>query len=63
MKSLKGNFIVNGTIAGHPFVNHKNMASGGAVVKLPIKTNFAAIGAKRLNAQRPAIKAGTIKEK
>lgn len=62
LKLSHSKFIVGGTMAGHPFLNRKNMASGGgAVVHLPIGTKFAAIGAKRLSAQRAAIKAGTPK--
>lgn len=64
MKKLKvkaPGFVVNGTIGGHPFLSHKNHASGGALVNVPIGMKFSAVGAKKLNAQRPAIKAGTMK--
>lgn len=49
--------IVNGTIAGHPFVNHKNHASGAAYVPLPVKQNVASIYGRRAKASRPAIQA------
>lgn len=49
--------IVNGTMHGHEFLNHKNHASGGALVNISARTNPASIGARKLNATRPVYSA------
>jgi len=65
MKKLKvkaPNFIVNGTIGGHPFLNHKNFASGGALVQMPLKqNNISQIEGRKLKATRPAIQSANAK--
>lgn len=54
MKS-KVSHVVSGTMMGHPFVNHKNHASGGALVPIPVKQNVAQVYGRRAKASRPAI--------
>lgn len=65
MKRLKVKapaFVVNGTIGGHPFINHKNHASGGALVQLPaVQKNIAKLTNKSSNASRAAIKSANAK--
>lgn len=55
LKLTKAPFIVAGSMAGHPFVNHKNHASGGAYVSIPAKQSVANIYGRRSKASRPAI--------
>ena len=54
--------IVNGVIGGHPFLNHKNHASGGALVQVPvIQKGISNIEGRKLKASRPAIMSANAK--
>ena len=54
--------IVNGTLSGHPFLNHKNHASGGALVQVPaVQNNVSSIEGRKMKASRPAIQSANAK--
>lgn len=54
--------IVNGTLGGHPFLNHKNHASGGALVQVPaIQKGISNIEGRKMKASRPAIQSANAK--
>jgi hypothetical protein len=54
--------IVNGTMNGHLFLNHKNHASGGALVQVPvIQKGISNIEGRKLKASRPAIMSANAK--
>lgn len=55
LKTKAPAFVVNGTIGGHPFLIHKNHASGAAYVPIPVKQNVAQVYGRRMKASRPAI--------
>lgn len=63
MKKLKPlGHIVNGTIGGHPFINHKNHASGGALVQVPVvQSNISSVEGRKLKPNRPAVIAANAK--
>lgn len=48
--------VVNGTLNGHPFLNHKNHASGGALVQVPVvQKNISSIEGRKMKPNRPAV--------
>lgn len=49
--------IIGGAVGGHPFVNRRNHASGGAYVPIPVHQNVANVYGRRSKASRPAIQA------
>lgn len=54
--------MVNGTIGGHPFLVHKNHASGGALVIMPvIQKGISGIEGRKLKANRAAIQSANAK--
>lgn len=63
MKLIKSNHkylpIVGGVQGGHMHINASNHASKGIKVAMPLGTDIAALGAKKLSAKRPAIVAST----
>lgn len=61
LKSKAPAFVVNGTIGGHPFINHKNHARGAALVLQPVIVNVAKATTRKLKSDRDAIIAGNAK--
>jgi len=62
LKSKSHPMIVNGTIGGHPFLIHKNHASGGALVQVPvIQKGISSIEGRKMKASRPAIMSANAK--
>lgn len=54
--------VVNGVIGGHLFLNHKNHASGGALVQVPaVQNNVSSIEGRKMKPNRPAVIAANAK--
>ena len=54
--------VVNGTIEGHPFLIHKNHASGSALVQVPaVQKGISNIEGRKMKASRPAIQSANAK--
>lgn len=62
LKLNKSMHIVNGVLGGHPFLNHKNHASGGAYVPIPVHTNVAQAIGRKMKSSRAAVKAASGKD-